>query len=176
LENEDEDLTPRNEMCLEGKAHRKNPAAVVLVKLRHGNLHATADAERESPATGNALRGVEEHAVKHFVAIVMIAIGPLLAPDTKWSPRDCSEPLWADLLFAMNTDPKRTLFYPTKSRPHVSQQVRFAVEISYREVPLGRVLHFIQRICALLDSNSVTVPNDFFQLRVLADENPLEFV
>jgi hypothetical protein len=40
----------------------------------------------------------------------------------------------------MDTDPKRTLFDPTKSRPHVSQQVRFAVEIAYREVALGRVL------------------------------------
>jgi hypothetical protein len=76
----------------------------------------------------------------------------------------------------MDADPKRTLFDPTKSRPHVSQQVRFAVEIAYREVPLGRVLHFIQRICALLDSNSVTVPNDFLQLRPTADENLLKFV
>jgi hypothetical protein len=90
------------------------------------------------PATG--LRSIAEHFVKHFVALATIAIGLLLAADTKWSPWDRSEPLWADLLFAMDTDPKRTLFDPTKSRPHVSQQVRFAVEIAYREVALGRVL------------------------------------
>ena len=36
-------------MCSERKAQGKDPAVVELVKLRHGNLHATADEEAESP-------------------------------------------------------------------------------------------------------------------------------
>jgi hypothetical protein len=114
--------------------------------------------------------------VKHFLAIVMIAIGLLLALDTKGSPWDRSEPLWTDLLVAMGTDPKRTLFYPTKSRPHASQQVRVAVKMAYRKVSLRSVLYFIQRICTLLDNDSIPVENDLLQLCLPAFEDLFKLV
>jgi hypothetical protein len=104
----------------------------------------------------------------------MIVISLLLAPDTKWCPWDRSKPLWTDLLFAMDTDPKRTLFDPTKGRSHISQQARFAVEIAYRELPLGSVSHLIQRVCALLDNDSIPVPNDSFQFGLPGFENLFE--
>ena len=95
--------------------------------------------------------------MNQFVAIVIVAIGLLLAPNTKWSPWDRSQPPWTDFLFAMDTHSKRTIFNPTKSRSHISQQFR-----------VRSVLHFIQRICALLDNTFIPIANDLFQLRLPA--------
>jgi hypothetical protein len=74
----------------------------------------------------------------------------------------------------MCTDSETIVSNPPKSRPDLSQHVRFAVEIAYREVALCSVLYFIQRIGALLNNDSISVPNDCFQLRLLALENLLE--
>jgi len=98
----------------------------------------------------------------------MIAIGLFLAPNAKWSPWDRSQPPWTDFLFAMDTHSNRTIFNPTKSRSHISQQFRVPVEIAYGELSLRSVLHFIQRICALLDNTFIPIANDLFQLRLPA--------
>jgi hypothetical protein len=76
----------------------------------------------------------------------------------------------------MDTNAKRTIFNPTKSRPDVSQQARVAVEIAYGELSLRGILYFIQRICALLDNDSIPIANDLFQLRLPALENLFKFV
>jgi hypothetical protein len=129
---------------------------------------------KEHPAT--ALGSLDKHPVKYFVAIVMIAIGILLATDAKRSPRNRSQPAWTDFLFAMDTDSKRTIFNATKSRPDVSQKVRVTVEIAYGEVSLRSVLYFIQRIRALLDNDSISIANDLFQLRLPAHQECFKFV
>jgi hypothetical protein len=126
-------------------------------------------------ALATSLGSVDEHLVKHFVAIVMIAIGMLLALDTKLRPWNRGEPFWTNFLFAMDTDSKRIIFNPAKSRSDVSQQVRFSIEIAYRELSLRGVLDFIQRVCAFLDNDSIAVTNAVFQLRPLALENFFEF-
>jgi hypothetical protein len=139
-------------------------------------LRSVAAKLTRQDASAIGLGSVDEHLVKQFVAIVLIAIGLLLALNTKWSPWDRSQPPWTDFLFTMDTDSERAIFKPTKGRPDVSQQVRVAVEIAYRQLSLRGVLYFIQRICALLDNDSIPIANDLFQLRLPALENLLKFV
>ena len=50
---------------------------------------------------------------------------------------------------------------------HVAQQVRFAVQVADRQLALGRVLHFVQRVRALLNGDAFAIPHKLRQLCLL---------
>lgn len=106
------------------------------------------------------LGGVDEHVFEHVIAIVVIAIGLFLTLDAESSPRYRSQAFRTDLLLAVEADAERTFFQATKRRSHIAEQMRLAVQVADCELAFGSVLHFIQRIGALLDSYCITVAND----------------
>jgi len=130
--------------------------------------------EQVGKSSTSNLGGVDQRLVKDLVAIIMIAVGLLLAVDAKWSPRNGNQPLGSDFLFTVHTDSERTILNTAQSRADISQQVRFAVKISYCEVSFRGVLYFIQFIRALLNHDSIATADDLFQFRLSVLENLLK--
>src|SRR4029077_19004881 len=103
------------------------------------------------------LGGVDHQVVEALRAFSLIAVSDFLALDTERRPRHGCETLRTDVLFTMQTHPESSFFDAAQCTSHIPQQIRFAIEITDRQLPLGGMLYFVESIGTLFDSNAFAV-------------------
>src|SRR5260370_2550103 len=120
---------------------------------------------------------VYQQLVEAYRAIAgLVAISDFLALDTECRPRHCRQALWTDVLFAMKAHAERALIDAAQRSAHVSQEVRFAVQIANGKFPLRGVLHFVECIRTFFNRDAFAIADELRQFCLLRLQNILKLV
>jgi len=120
-------------------------------------------------------RGFYESVTERFCCFVLVAVGSLLALDTKRRPWHCGEAFWTDRPFALGTGSKAAVANAQQGGFHVAQQIELTVQVLNRQIECGRVLKLINLIRTLLDRDVVSLSRRLNQFGLFSDEDFFEF-
>src|SRR5580698_8284499 len=104
------------------------------------------------------LGGMNKNVVERIGTFFLIPVSDFLALDTVCGPRYGVQTLDANVLFAVQTHAEGAFVDAVQRRANITQKVRFPIQIANSQLTLRGVLNFIQRVRALLDRNTFTVP------------------
>jgi hypothetical protein len=122
------------------------------------------------------LGGVDEKIVERIRAFFLALVGDFLTLDAVSRPGYSVKSLDADVFLAMQAGTESTFVNAVQSGSDVAQHVRFTIQVANRQLALGCILDFIQRIRALLDSDPFTVSQHLRQLSLFSFQDFFKFV